>query len=812
MNTAQVSPAEVHVRKAVIGLGLEDRTRSPRSIPGLSARGRQDRASERQSLPHIRSAGQDSESPRATAFPHRFLAGILLVSMLWAVAPAVLGQGLPPAVVLGFVRVFRSAEHVRVLGTCDLDGDGHLDIIWGDRQYLGVLWGQEGGMFREGMPSPYSFLLGPRKDGFREIQPVGDFFPLLGTVGDLDSDDDLDVVAAVINTETGFHELIVFENKGDRLLRRAQTLELPLPGRDESGLHIRIWALSTINPRDSQLDLVLGVRTPQAWEVWQLRGTGPFQWAPPELVQVLPAGARADLLDEVNRDAIPDIVVVRDPDEVGVMIGQYRGFKLTLSEPVWLRSVLGKVLQVKLVDVDNDGLVDLVVLTSKGIEVWFQRDSLFVLGPVIEREPWGTEVHLGDFNGDGMVDILFPVGPFRWAVLCGASPTGFHYHGSEYRIDEIGLITVDLDGDGRTDLLTASGTTLRAYFTHPGGESLVPMDAVSLVAVGDLSEDGAPDILVWDREGFKVLWNDGQGGLIREEFHRAQYSPVAVKIYDGRVYVLNQLTQFDWMTRTVTTTGELVVLDRTGRIVLRLEMLNDPRGALCVCDFNGDGEPDVLALGPNEVVIAWSGQEAKRYPWTAGELSLAWCGPANPEGGCDVFVVSTAEFAEIYALSLDPQGITVRGDPFQLQGIPVALGAADFDGDGQLDPVALCWMPVIEGKTLKSAVVMAVGFSSQGLREWEVLRGDVPHPFTGLAVADFDGNGAPDLAFSLVSGTWLHILWNNGAGQFSPPVPLGVGVGPLAAVDLDGNGMSELIGSTTGLAPHLWILWNGGAR
>ncbi|QAA77087.1 MAG: hypothetical protein BIP78_1321 [Candidatus Bipolaricaulis sibiricus] len=142
--------------------------------------------------------------------------------MLWAVAPAVLaasaGQGLPPAVVLGSVRVFRSAEHVRLLGTCDLDGDGHLDIIWGDRQYLGVLWGQEGGMFREGMPSPYSFLLGPRKDGFREIQPVGDFFPLLGTVGDLDSDDDLDVVAAVINTETGFHELIVFENKRDRLL------------------------------------------------------------------------------------------------------------------------------------------------------------------------------------------------------------------------------------------------------------------------------------------------------------------------------------------------------------------------------------------------------------------------------------------------------------------------------------------------------------------------------------------------------------------------------------------------------------------
>lgn len=763
-----------------------------------------------------RATGGRPTSRGLEAVIRRALAAILLVSALWTVASVALAvaaeEGLPPAVALGSVLVFFSAEYGRVLGTGDLDGDGHLDIVWADRQNLVVLWGQEGGKFRQGGPIPYSYLAGPRMDGFRVIQPVGDYFPVLGTVGDLDADGDLDVVAAVINTETGSHELIVFENRRSRHIWRVQTLKLPLSGRDELGYRIRIWSLWTGNlHKDSQSDIVVGVRTPQAWEVWELRETGPFQWAPPVLVLEIPAGARPMLLDDVNADGIPDIVVVRDPNEVGVMFGQDSQSHLAFSEPMWLTSSLGQALQASLVDVDNDGVLDLVVLTPDGVEVWFQRDALFVPGPVIERKPWGTEVHLGDFNGDGMIDILFPVGPFRWALWCGASPAGFHSHGSEYRIDDISLIAVDLDGDGRMDLLSASGTTIKAYFTHPRGESVVPMDAVYLAAVGDLSGNGAPDVLAWDREGFNVLWNDGQGGLIREEFHRGRYSPVAVRIYGGRVYILNQVTSFDWITRTVTTTGELVVLDRTGRAVWRLEMLNAPRGALCVCDFNGDGEPDVLALGPNEVVVAWSGKEIKRYPWTAGTLSLAWCSAAAGEAGCDVFVVSTAEFAEIYALSLDPQGLSVRGDPFQVQGVPVALDAADFDGDGQLDPVVLCWMPAVDAAGLQSTVVMAVGYSTRGLREWEVLRGDAPHPF-GLAVADFDGDGSPDIAFTLASGLGAHILWSKGPGEFSSPVWLRAAVGPLAAVDLDGNGVSELVGSTAGLDPHLWILWNGGAR
>ncbi len=69
--------------------------------------------------------------------------------------------------------------------------------------------------------------------------------------------------------------------------------------------------------------------------------------------------------------------------------------------------------------------------------------------------------------------------------------------------------------------------------------------------------------------------------------------------------------------------------------------------------------------------------------------------------------------------------------------------------------------------------------------------GDSPR---GVAVADFDGNGVPDLATANFNSDDVTILLGLGGGSFAAPVTIGGGNGPssLVAGDFDGDGTPDL--------------------
>jgi hypothetical protein len=74
-------------------------------------------------------------------------------------------------------------------------------------------------------------------------------------------------------------------------------------------------------------------------------------------------------------------------------------------------------------------------------------------------------------------------------------------------------------------------------------------------------------------------------------------------------------------------------------------------------------------------------------------------------------------------------------------------------------------------------------------------------PTGGPRVADLDGDGVPDLAFTTFAGVEVHL--GRGGGRFGPGVGSATGPGPAETVvgNFNGDGVPDLAIANAGVAP-----------
>ena len=108
-------------------------------------------------------------------------------------------------------------------------------------------------------------------------------------------------------------------------------------------------------------------------------------------------------------------------------------------------------------DVNHDGKIDLLFAGSDNkLHVWFGNgNGGFAAGPQTAMTPLvnGSSISVGDFDGDGKVDVLNSSFFFTssYQVFYGDG-TG-HFQATPSFDDNVGYATYDLNGDGRMDLV-----------------------------------------------------------------------------------------------------------------------------------------------------------------------------------------------------------------------------------------------------------------------------------------------------------------------------------------------------------------------
>jgi hypothetical protein len=518
----------------------------------------------------------------------------------------------------------------------------------------------------------------------------------------------------------------------------------------------------------------------------------------------LPAGNGPSAIAAVDLDGdgIDDLAAVNSiARSLSVFLGKREGPQALPAAPA------NGALQVLAADFDRDGHIDLALPEGEtgsypALILPGRGDGGFLASIPTERYPSPASAAAADLDADGAIDLalLSKFITARWiAILSGRGDGTFE---ETRRIAAPVMTTLDagdIDGDGVQDLALSSssvqtgGCVLRGRGSFAIGPRLA---AFARLAVFDLDGDGLRDIVGFRSSLIEVQYNGG-GTFGPPLLLAPAESPSATAVGDldgdglADIVALNTKASILWGERP---RGYRAAVSPDLSMGARL-----PAAQMEIGDLDGDPFPDLIVPATDEgrlVLLPYRGRgDGTFLPGVAPEVGRSgyeWVpGDFDGDGRLDLLT-------GIDRLYLGTgSGTFAEGPPAEFRWKSSQFlfdrRAADLDGDGRLD-LLFAYREGID-------VHLDIG----GLRfvQTETSYMTRSGELKGMVVADFDGDGAQDLAAAgSAAGKEVLVALNRGPAIFGPPsrYPLGEpgateGTNPssLAAGDLDGDGSLDLI-------------------
>ncbi len=300
--------------------------------------------------------------------------------------------------------------------------------------------------------------------------------------------------------------------------------------------------------------------------------------------------------------------------------------------------------------------------------------------------------------GDGTVSILRGLGGGRFSE----APDAILTVGTEPK----SVAAADLDGDGRTDLVTANqgsadaSVLLRTADGFAAGVTYPACEGAHEASIADLDSDGDLDVAIacWGANQLAILANDG-GGIF--------------------------------------TPAPLVTVGWTGHSVAPLDVDGDGDLDLAVASHS----TDLVSISPNEGGLTFG--PFTKVPVGKGPHSVR-AGDLDGDSHADLAVADDASDSVAVLLGDGAGGFRVTEVPTGRE--PKSVAIADLDGDGILDLVTANadgnYPDAVDPSTTSLSVLLGTG---DGTFRAPIRLASPGTPFAVIAT-DLDGDGDVDLA------------------------------------------------------------------
>jgi hypothetical protein len=746
------------------------------------------------------------------AFATKVLRANATLKLIVVALLAIVGTPLASAQTFMFNRAdFITGTGPAVLAVGDFNDDGHMDVVTGNddtANTVSVLLGKGDGTFA------------PHVD-----YPVGSA-PSGIAVGDFNGDGKLDIAVVY-----GFNpaKVAVLLGNGDGTFKPF----VPTTAGTQGGS----IAVGDFNG-DGKLDVVVSDNSIGV-DIMLGNGDGTFKVP----VGYATAGdPRMVIAADFNGDGKLDLATTNAESEtISVLLGNGDGtFQTHKDNSTAIAASCISLAAGALRDDKGKDIVagcqaegEVVVLLSNGNGTFKAAKAYLVPGGV-------DIVALGDFNGDGKLDVAVTNGGTYDMVsilpgtgsgtLKAAVPFGTNFGPG-------GMGVADFDGDGKLDLVTAdsgapfgvtvgsisvllsNGKDMFAARTDysVGGENVT--GAYSGIAAAALTGNGKPDLVVPITYAYpyeiSILMNKGNGTFKPFVSYPLPTGAIAVAAGD-----FNNDHKPDIVVANGNGTGFITVLlnSGTGTFPTYTQYsINGISAGLAVGDFNKDGNLDIVATNGSQSTISvllGNGTGAfpsfATYPTGSSPYGVT-VGDFNGDGWPDIAVANESSgTVSILINKADGTGTFLPKVDYAAAGggAPLTLAAGSFRGNGIIDLAvatnsAFGGIEVLLGKgdgTFQTAVPY-----------------DTLNNANGVVVGDFNNDGNLDMAVSIASAGsafgFVTIFPGLGNGTFGPEVTLTSAPLPygIVAADFNGDGGLDLAtgnGTTEGDTGSATVLLN----